>query len=83
MVIRGELKDKHFVHINEICFGQVFMDKKNKIFMKVQADTIYELEGSPDCFAVDLKYGDIVSISKDSNLRLLNCSLDVHGFVVN
>ena len=82
MVIRGELKDKHFVHIDEICYGQVFVNKKNEIYMKIRNKFSNEQEGK-DCFAACLKYGDIVNIDREANLRLLNCSLDINGFVVN
>lgn len=36
-----------------------------------------------ECWAVDLRYGDVIPIPEKANLRLLNCSLDVNGFVVN
>lgn len=64
MVIRGELKDKHFVHIDEICYGQVFVNKKNEIYMKIRIQFTNIQEGK-DCFAVSLKYGDVVNIDRD------------------
>lgn len=82
MTIRGELKDKHFVHIDEICYGQVFVNKKNEIYMKICNKFANDQE-EKDCFAVCLKYGDVVIIDREANLRLLNCSLDINGFVVN
>lgn len=79
MVIRGTLQDKHFVHIDEIIYGQVFANKKNEIFIKVEPENDLKEE----CYAVNLKHGKAVYIDKDANLRLLNCSLDIHGFVIN
>lgn len=80
MIIKGELIDKHFVHISEIRFGQVFVKQNNEICMKIQNQFVDEPER--EFYAVTLKRGDMIKVDKEAKLRLLNCSLDIKGFVV-
>lgn len=81
MIIRDKLVDKHFVHIDEICYGQVFAKQNDEICMKIQNQFVDQ--SKKEYYAVTLKHGDIISIDKKAKLRLINCSLDIKGFVVN
>ena len=90
MNITGNFKDKHFIHIQDVLFGQVFITKDNVVYMKVRVcktknrfiDEEYkELLQSMEDLAVNLKDGTLKQIHPEANLRLLNCSLKIDAIM--
>ena len=81
MNIKGNLIDYHFCHINQIRCGQVFITKDNNIYMKVEMAIDDNREENYENIATNLRNGKIVEIHPEANLRLLNCNLNIEGFV--